>query len=125
MSIQNTSITRVNDLTLWQESHKLMLLVYQAVNDFRDDETLPVAFRLRRLAKSVTRGIGNALGGSEMSERAEAYVFAEQSLNELRQCLSEVMDSGYVEHAGGRAVIKQIGIANRVLQRLRMGGSQV
>ena len=129
MSIQSTSINRMNNLLLWQESHTLMLLVYESVNDFRDDERLPMACRIRRLAKSVPASVGAALGRSYVEERDEAYVYAERNLFELRQYFSELVEKGFLQQDGGSTVIRQIGIADRMLQSMRLqrektGGSR-
>ena len=108
----------MNNLQLWQESHKMVLLVYQAVNDFRDDETLPMACRIRRLAKSVTAGIGAALGGSFAEDRQEAYAYAERNLSELKQYFSELIERGYVQQEGGQVIFRQISLADRLLQHM-------
>ena len=106
-----------------------MLLVYESVNDFRDDERLPMACRIRRLAKSVPASVGAALGRSYVEERDEAYVYAERNLFELRQYFSELVEKGFLQQDGGSTVIRQIGIADRMLQSMRLqrektGGSR-
>jgi len=83
------------DLLVWQKSHALALLVYQATAGFPRSEVFGLSSQMRRAAVSIPANIAEAFGRSTKPEKARMLNIAQGSLEELRYYLILAADLGY------------------------------
>ena len=70
------------DLLLWQDSHKLVLDVYEATKKFPKEETFGIASQIRRAAVSIPCNIAEGCGRYTSKDFANFLQIALGSTNE-------------------------------------------
>jgi four helix bundle protein len=83
------------DLLVWQKSHALALVVYEATAGFPRSEVFGLSSQMRRAAVSIPANIAEAFGRSTKPEKARMLNIAQGSLDELRYYLLLAGDLGY------------------------------
>jgi four helix bundle protein len=76
MGIQNNEygkIARFTDLIVWQEGHKLVLMVYKATESFPDREKYCLSDQLRRAVVSFTSNIAEGFAEKSSREKLRFY----------------------------------------------------
>ncbi len=96
--IENThpKITKFTDLIVWQESHKLVLLIYQATKKFPREEIFGLISQMRRAAVSITSNIAEGFARRSRKEKLQFYTIARGSLVELESQLFISRDISYI-----------------------------
>jgi four helix bundle protein len=79
--------TSFRDLRVWQEAHKLVLMVYQATADFPHSEQYGLVSQMRRAAVSVPANIVEGFKRRGQQDKIRFYNIAESSLEELKYYL--------------------------------------
>ncbi|MBR8834792.1 MAG: four helix bundle protein [Stigonema ocellatum SAG 48.90 = DSM 106950] len=77
-------IERFEQLDVWQEAHKLVLLVYKNTASFPSDEKFGLVVQMRRSAVSVPANIAEGFKRRGIADKARFYNIAQASLEELR-----------------------------------------
>ena len=67
----NKKIKDFTDLTTWQESHKLVLMIYKVTGNFPKKETFSLVDQMRRAATSVTSNIAEGFGRQTYKEKVQ------------------------------------------------------
>ncbi len=80
----NTTIKNFTDLTAWQKSHTLTLLVYSITRKFPDDERFGITNQIRRAIVSVESNIAEGFGRFGQKEKKQFYSVARASLCEVQ-----------------------------------------
>ncbi len=89
-------IQSFTDLEVWQEAHKLVLLVYKTTKNFPKEELFGLVSQLRRAAVSITSNIAEGFSRYSYKEKAQFYSMALGSLTELQNQLVIGRDVGYL-----------------------------
>jgi four helix bundle protein len=76
-------ITHFQDLTVWQEAKKLIILTYEYTNRFPSAEQYALTSQMRRAAISVSSNIAEGFGRKTARDKEHFYVMAYGSLAEL------------------------------------------
>jgi len=87
------------DLEVWQEAHKLVLMVYKITKDFPKEELFGLVSQLRRAAVSVTSNIAEGFSRFSYKEKIQFYSMALGSLTELQNQLLVARDVGYLNES--------------------------
>jgi len=90
-------ITRFTDLIVWQEAHKLVLMVYSLTNTFPDEERYCLTNQLRRAVISITSNIAEGFTRKSMKEKVNLYKVSHGSLVEVQNQLLAARDIGYIK----------------------------
>ncbi len=72
------------DLTVWQEAHKLTLEVYKLTAKFPADEKYGIVSQLRRCSSSVPANIAEGFGRATTRELLRCLQIARGELEEIR-----------------------------------------
>ena len=84
------------DLTVWQQSHKLTLEVYKLTAKFPGSEKYGVVSQLRRCSSSVPANIAEGFGRATTRELLRCLQIARGELEETRYFVLLSRDLGYV-----------------------------
>ena len=83
-------------LEIWQESHRLMLKVYEVSKDFPKSEAFGLTDQLRRAALSVPSNIAESSGRYHYADTAKFIFNARGSAYEDMSQLRAAYDLGYL-----------------------------
>lgn len=115
---EEKKIREFTDLKAWQESHKLVILIYSITKKFPKEETYSLIDQMRRAATSITSNIAEGFGRQGMKEKVQFYYLAHGSLTELKNQLLIAKDVGYLNKESFDKIIEQSNIAHRLLRGL-------
>ncbi len=89
-------VRRFEDLTVWQKSHKLTLMIYKITKDFPKEEKFGLVSQMRRAAVSISANIVEGFKRRGSRDKVNFYNISQGSLNELQYYLTLVKDLGYI-----------------------------
>jgi four helix bundle protein len=84
------------DLTVWQEAHKLTLEVYKMTGKFPASEKYGIVSQLRRCGSSVPANIAEGFGRATTRELLRCLQISRRELEETRYFILLSRDLGYV-----------------------------
>src|SRR5712672_4354787 len=87
------------DLTVWQEAHKLTLEVYKLTAKFPGSEKYGVVSQLRRCSSSVPANIAEGFGRRTTNELLRCLQISRGELEETRYFLILSRDLGHITAA--------------------------
>ena len=85
------------ELKIWQQSHKLMLKVYEITARFPKEEAYNLTSQLRRAALSVPANIAEAQGRYHYAETIHFLYNARGSAEEVRSLLTAAQDLSFID----------------------------
>jgi four helix bundle protein len=94
--MDSNKIRSFRDLIVWQESHKLVLLVYEITKVFPKDEIFGLVSQMRRAAVSISSNIAEGFARNSKLEKIQFYSTAKGSLTELENQLLISKDINYL-----------------------------
>lgn len=112
------TIRAFTDLHAWQESHKLVLAIYDLTKGFPRDELFCLTNQIRRAAVSITSNIAEGFRRNSYKEKTQFYYLAKGSLNEVKNQLFIARDVYYITKTDCEKIMEQADIADRILQGL-------
>lgn len=115
---QINKIRSFTDLKVWQEGHRLVILVYTITKAFPKEETYSLIDQIRRSATSVTSNIAEGFGRQTYKEKIQFYYLAQGSLIELKNQVLIARDVGYLTSSDFQKLVEQANIAHQLLQGL-------
>ena len=86
------------DLTVWQEAHRLVLQVYGITKGFPDTEKFGLVTQMRRAAVSIPANIAEGFKRRGIQDKIRFYNTAEGSLEELKYFFILSKDLGYIQN---------------------------
>lgn len=90
-------IKSFTDLYVWQEGHKLVLIIYKITEKFPQKEMFGLTIQMRRCAVSFTSNVAEGFSRTTRKEKYQFYSIAQGSLTELQNQLLIARDVGYLE----------------------------
>ena len=111
-------IREFTDLRVWQESHKLVILVYKETKNFPGEEIFGLTSQMRRAAVSVSSNIAECFGRQSYKEKIQFYYLAHGSLVELKNQLFIARDILYTTVVNFEILMEQAAQVQRLLQGL-------
>ncbi|MBI2476061.1 MAG: four helix bundle protein [Candidatus Taylorbacteria bacterium] len=106
------------DLKVWQESHKLVILIYKETKSFPREEIFGLTSQMRRAAVSVSSNIAEGFGRQSYKEKVQFYYLAHGSLVELKNQLFIARDILYITVPHFETLMEQVAQVQRLLQGL-------
>ena len=117
-----STISSFRDLAVWQEAHKLALMIYKATTSFPVTEQYGLTSQMRRAAVSVPANIVEGFKRRGWQEKLRFYNIAEASLEELKYFLILASDLSYITQKEGLEM--QAELVGRLLFRFSEGAKQ-
>jgi four helix bundle protein len=90
-------IQNFKDLDAWQESHKLVLEVYECTKSFPKEEIFGLTNQLRRAVVSITSNIAEGFSRQSYKEKIQFYSMALGSLTEAQNQILISKDICYID----------------------------
>lgn len=109
-------IKKFTDLIVWQEGHKLVLLIYKLTDNLPTKEKYSLIDQMRRAATSVTSNIAEGFGRRSYKEKIHFFHTAQGSLIELKNQLIISRDVGYISSSEYATTLKQANKTHALLQ---------
>ena len=103
----NEKIKSFTNLQVWQEAHKLVLMIYQITKKFPKEELFSLVNQIRRVAVSITSNIAEGFSRRSFKEKIQFYYIALGSLTELQNQLLIAKDLGYLSQEEFNNIAKQ------------------
>lgn len=103
---------------VWQEGHKLVILLYICTKHFPDREAYSLTDQMRRAVTSITSNIAEGFGRQGYKEKIQFYYLSQGSLNELKNQLLIARDVGYLKYTEYESILLQADQTHRLLQGL-------
>ncbi len=116
--MEDRKITSFTDLKVWQESHKLALMIYKATEKFPKDEQFGLSSQLKRASSSVTSNIAEGFGRSTGKDKEHFFVMASGSIYEVKSQLILTKDLAYITIEHFQAIANQANTAHKLLHGL-------
>ena len=116
--ISSPKIKSFTDLRVWQEGHKLVLLVYACSRQFPKEEIFGLSSQIRRAVISVTSNIAEGFGRRTKSEKIQFYYHANGSLLEVKNQLLIARDLKYISQSKCDEILKSTRYTHAILQGL-------
>lgn len=111
-------IQKFTDLIVWQEGHKLVLLVYKEIKKFPSEERFGLSDQMRRAAVSITSNIAEGFTRKSAKEKCQFYTTAKASLTELQNQFLIAKDVEYINKDSFSKMAEQSVITNKLLSGL-------
>ena len=113
---ETTKIRSFTDLKVWQEGHKLVVLIYKITDKFPAKETFSITDQMRRSSASVTANITEGFGRQGYKEKLQFYFVAQGSLTELKNFILIAKDVGYLNKKDFNDLAEQANNVHKLLQ---------
>ena len=117
-SVSANKIREFTDLKVWQEGHKLVLIIYKLTKEFPKEERYSLIDQLRRCVISITSNIAERFGRHSYKEKIQFYYQSQGSLTELKNQIYIARDVGYITYEQFGQIIKQADQVHKLLQGL-------
>jgi len=111
-------IRAFTDLFVWQEGHKLVILVYEQTKRFPKEELYSLTDQMKRAASSVTSNIAEGFGRQGFKEKIQFYYLAQGSLTELKNQFLIAKDVGHLTDKEYDILFQQANKTHQLLQGL-------
>ena len=108
MKKDSSKINTFKDLIVWQEGHKLVLLIYKSTKQFPRDEQFGLVSQMRRSAVSITSNIAEGFIRRSYKDKLNFFTISKGSLIELENQLLISKDVTYLDLADYNVINEQI-----------------
>ncbi len=118
MKIEYKKIYKFTDLAVWQEGHKLVLMIYSLIKQFSIDERFGLADQLKRAAVSVTSNVAEGFTKKSAKEKNQYYSRSVGSLTEIQNQLIIGKDIDVISKENYLKITEQSLIVHKLLNGL-------
>lgn len=118
MGIKNNEfgkITKFTDLIVWQEGHKLVLMVYKITKNFPDWERFALSNQLIRAVVSFTSNIAEGFARKSAKDKANFYITSQTSLIEVQNQLLIARDVGHISKEDFVKIANQTVVCHKLI----------
>lgn len=111
-------ITKFTDLRVWQQGHKLVILIYDLTKTFPSEEKFSLTSQIRRAVVSITSNIAESFGRQSEKDRLHFYTMARGSLLELQNQILIARDINLMKNTDFTVLSEQTIIVHKLLNGL-------
>jgi len=116
--MNNNKIKSFTDLKVWQEGHKLVIMIYKITKKFPKEEIYSLVSQMCRSSVSVTSNVAEGFGRQGYKEKVHFYYQAQGSLIELKNQILIAKDVGYITQEELTELAEQANKTHALLQGL-------
>ncbi len=109
------TIRSFHDLKVWQEGHRLVIIIYKISQRLIDKKDFGLADQIRRAAVSVPSNITEGFSRTSSKEKARFYNIAQASLAELQYQMIICRDLEYINNQEHQNIEKQVTLVRKLL----------
>lgn len=113
-----SKITKFTDLVVWQEGHKLVLVIYKTTDNLSNNERFGLVDQMRRAVVSFTSNIAEGFAKKSSREKNRFYNIAQTSLIELQNQLLICKDVGYIKKESFMKIADQTVTCHKLINAL-------
>jgi four helix bundle protein len=106
------------DLTVWQEAHKLTLEIYKLTAGFPVIENYGIASQMRRSSSAIPANIAEGFGRATTRELLRCLQIAQGELEETRYFILLSRDLGYVTRNVSESACRHCSDVGRLINAL-------
>ncbi len=106
------------DLNAWKEAHKLVLMIYQLIRRFPNDERYGLSDQMRRAVVSITSNIAEGFSRRSSKEKIQFYSMSLGSLTEIQNQLFVAKDVNYLIEKDFPIYFEQTIVVQRLINGL-------
>lgn len=103
---------------VWQEAHRLAIMVYKETASFPDNEKFGLTNQLRRASVSVPSNIAEGFCRQSPKEKINFYFISLGSLSEVQSQILIAKDLGYLNDTGFEKLDTQSVLVSRLCNGL-------
>src|SRR3984957_7472019 len=118
MRLLAMKVKSFEDLTVWQEAHKLTLQIYKLTAKFPGAEKYGIVSQLRRSSSAVPANIAEGFGRATTKELLRCLQIARGELEETRYFVLLSRDLGYVTPQDYESVGQRCDSVGRLINAL-------
>jgi|SRR3989344_5778824 len=111
-------IRTFHDLKVWQESHKLVIMIYKSTKSFPNEEMSGITNQLRRASISISSNISEGFGRRSIKDKIHFYTMALGSLNEVQNQVLISKDLNYLREKDWRDLEERIILISKMMSGL-------
>lgn len=115
MNLESKKIQSFTDLQVWQEAHRLVLLIYEITKAFPKEETFGLVSQMKRAAVSITSNIAEGFSRQSSKEKLQFYSIAHGSLTELQNQILVAKDVKYISEESFHKLSSQLLTVHKLL----------
>lgn len=101
---------------MWQEAHKLVLMVYKTTEQYPGEERFGLVSQMRRAAVSIPANIAEGFKRRGLQDKIRFYNISDGSLEELKYFFIVSRDLNYISN--GANLLAQADCVGRLLNGL-------
>jgi len=113
--MEKEKIKSFEDLVVWKEGHKLVLMIYDVTSSFPDNEKFGLVSQMRRCVVSITSNVAEGFGRRGYKEKVQFYYISSGSFSELKNQILIARDIGYLKEKSYNKIINQADYAHKLL----------
>ena len=114
-------IKSFKDLRVWNEGHKLVIMIYKMTSSFPKEETFGLVSQMRRAAVSITSNIAEGFSRNSYKEKVQFYAVAQGSVTELQNQALIARDVGYLSTGEYEDAQQQSVVVHKMVHGLMKG----
>lgn len=111
-------IVKFTDLDAWQQTHKLVLEIYEITKKFPKEEMFGLVNQMRRAVISITSNIAEGFSRNSFKEKLQFYSRAQGSVTELQNQLIAAKDIGYISEEEFSNIAQQTVKVHKIINGL-------
>jgi four helix bundle protein len=111
-------IKHFRQLEVWQEAHRLVLMVYQVTRKYPSDERFGLTSQMRRAAVSIAANVTEGFKRHGIQDKIRFYNISEASLEELKYYFLLSKDLEYISSDSQTNLMSQAESVGRLLNGL-------
>ena len=108
-------IESFEELTVWQESQNLAVMVYQETRLFPKEEVFGITSQIRRSVSSISANIAEGFGRKSSKDKLHFYVIAYGSLLETRNFISLSSKLDYLNEVSTQLLLEKCTSCQKLL----------
>lgn len=119
--MEQSKIKSFSDLIAWQERHALVLMIYEELKFFPDEERFGLISQMQRAVISITSNIAEGFSRQSYADKIRFYYIAQGSVTELQNQIIISKDLKYINNEKFNKIIQKLICVHKLINGLIKG----